>query len=374
MDDVDGQPARIGDGRARARDLGLVPGRLPTGPANAISDVPGIRVGHATVVSGADIRTGVTAIVHDHLLSGAATLPAGLAVFNGFGKMVGSTELAELGTLETPVLLTATLSVFRVADALLSYLHEVRWAARRPDDEPGTLNPVVAETNDGFLSDIWARPISADHVRVALDAAADGPVGEGCVGAGTGAGALGFKAGIGTASRIVSWAAGPVTLGALVQANFGGELTVLGTPIRAAEPLAAAGIADAEQGTGGSSGGSCVIVLATDAALGSRQLERVASRAFAGMARTGSDFSGRSGDYALAFSTAAGRAAAGPDEPVPSSDLDLLFTAAIEATEEAVLNSLFMATTTWGFRGHVRHAVPLDYVRACLRDRPVADQ
>jgi len=369
-------PVAIDGGRARARELGLVPGRLPTGPANAISDVPGIRVGHATVVAGADIRTGVTAIVHDDLLIGAAALPAGLSVFNGFGKMVGTTQVAELGRLETPVLLTATLSVFLVADALLSYLHELRWGGERHGgDEPGTLNPVVAETNDGYLSDIWARPITADHVRMALDnAAAGGLIAEGCVGAGTGTSALGFKAGIGTASRIVSLATGPVTLGALVQANFGGELTVLGTPFPAAEALAAAGIADAGHGFGGSSGGgasrlsggSCVIVLATDAALESRQLERVASRAFAGMARTGSDFSGRSGDYALAFSTAARRATAGPDEPVPHSDLDLLFRAAIEATEEAILNSLFMATTTRGFRGHVRRAVPLDDVRARL--------
>jgi D-aminopeptidase len=227
------------DRRARARDLGLAPGQLPTGPLNAISDVPGIRVGHASVVAGADIRTGVTAIVHDDLLSGASALPAGLAVFNGFGKMVGSTQLTELGTLETPVLLTATLSVFRVADALLSYLHERRWG-QHADEEPRTLNPVVAETNDGYLSDIWARPITPDHVRMALDAAAGAPaaepVTEGCVGAGTGTAALGFKAGIGTSSRTVTWSSGPVTLGVLVQANFGGELTVLGTPVPAAGP------------------------------------------------------------------------------------------------------------------------------------------
>jgi D-aminopeptidase len=353
--------------RARARDLGLAPGQLPTGPLNAISDVPGIRVGHATVVAGADIRTGVTAIVHDDLLSGASALPAGLAVFNGFGKMVGSTQLAELGTLETPVLLTATLSVFRVADALLGYLHERRWG-QHGAEEPRTLNPVVAETNDGYLSDIWARPITPGHVRMALDAAAAAPVaepvGEGCVGAGTGTAALGFKAGIGTSSRTVTWSSGPVTLGVLVQANFGGELTVLGTPVPAAEALAAAGIAG--QSGGEPPGGSCVIVLATDAALDSRQLERVAWRAFAGMARTGSDFSGRSGDYALAVSTAARRSAAGAGEPVPLRDLDLLFQAAIEATEEAILNSLFTAVTTRGFRGHVRHAVPLDYVRTRL--------
>ncbi len=369
----------MNNGRARARDLGLVPGQLPTGPLNAISDVPGIRIGHDTVVAGADIRTGVTAIVHDDLLSGATALPAGLAVFNGFGKMVGSTQLAELGTLETPVLLTATLSVFRAADALLSYLHALNWGNRRSahqhgahqhganqhgGQEPSTLNPVVAETNDGYLSDSWARPITAEHVRMALDAAAGGPVAEGCVGAGTGTAALGFKAGIGTSSRIVTWASGPLTLGVLVQANFGGELNVLGTPVPAAEALAAAGIAD-EPGEE-PPGGSCVIVLATDAALESRELERVARRAFAGMARAGSDFSGRSGDYALAFSTAAGRGAAGAGEPVPLRDLDALFQAAIEATEEAILNSLFMAVTTRGFRGHVRYAVPLDYVRTRL--------
>jgi D-aminopeptidase len=381
-------------GRARAREIGLAPGRLPTGVANAITDVPGIRVGHATLIEGTGIRTGVTAVVHDELLPrghdqvdgpqqghspqppGTGKLTAGLSVFNGFGKMVGSTQVAEVGTIETPVLLTATLSVFRVADALLSYLHEAHG-----DQAPGSLNPVVAETNDGYLSDIWARPITAEHVRIALDTAASGPVAEGCVGAGTGTGALGFKAGIGTSSRIVSPATGPVTLGVLVQANFGGELTVLGVPVPAPgnDP-------DPEPSDVGN---SCVIVLATDAALDSRQLERVAGRAFAGMARAGSDFAGGSGDYALAISTlrpataAATAAEGGPAPavagsfaasspaatapagyPVPDKDLDLLFQAAIEATEEAILNSLFMAVTTRGFRGHVRHAVPLDEVVA----------
>jgi D-aminopeptidase len=361
----------------------VAPGRLPAGPANAITDVPGIRVGHATVIEGTGIRTGVTAVVHDELLPhvprqgssprlpATGKLAAGLSVFNGFGKMVGSTQVAELGTIETPVLLTATLSVFRVADALLSYLRECYG-----DEPPGSLNPVVAETNDGYLSDIWARPITAEHVRMALDTAAGGPVAEGCVGAGTGTGALGFKAGIGTSSRVVSPATGPVTLGVLVQANFSGELTVLGAPVPAARREREPEPPDR--------GNSCVIVLATDAALDSRQLERVASRAFAGMARVGSDFSGGSGDYALAISTlrpatAAGQAAEGGSAaaeasspaaaasaryPVPGKDLDLLFQAAIEATEEAILNSLFMAVTTTGFRGHVRHAVPLDEVVA----------
>ena len=215
-------------GRARARELGLAPGILPTGPANAITDVPGIQVGHATVIEGSDIRTGVTAITHE-TLHRTGTMPAGLAVFNGFGKIVGTTQITELGTIETPVLLTSTLSVFRVADALLSYLHE-RAADNRAADYAAvaSLNPVVAETNDGFLSDIWARPITEQHVRTALDTAAGGPVAEGCVGAGTGTGALGYKAGIGTSSRVCALSAGSVTLGAVVQANFGGVLTVLG--------------------------------------------------------------------------------------------------------------------------------------------------
>jgi D-aminopeptidase len=349
--------------RARARDLGLAPGTMPTGPANAITDVPGVRVGHATLIEGSGIRTGVTAIVHDALLgpaggSGQGPLPAGLSVFNGFGKMVGSTQLAELGTIETPVLLTATLSVFRVADALLSYLHGLPG-----NSELGTLNPVVAETNDSYLSDIWARPITERHVHDALSSAASGPVAEGCVGAGTGTTALGFKAGIGTSSRAIKWTARPVALGVLVQANFGRELTVLGVPVPPPLPP------DEEP-----TANSCVIVLATDAPLDSRQLTRVASRAFAGLARTGSDFSGRSGDYALAFSTVGqgtgtGRATAGEACRVPEKDLDLLFLAAIEATEEAILNSLFMAVTTTGFGGHVRHAVPLDYVQALITNR-----
>ncbi len=340
--------------RARARELGLAPGALPPGPVNAITDVPGIRIGHATVIEAAgaghgELRTGVTAVLHDVLVgrepAGRRTLPAGLAVFNGFGKMTGSTQIAELGTIETPVLLTSTLSVFRVADALLSYMHGLPAYA-----QAATLNPVVAETNDGYLSDIWARAVTAAHVRAALDGATSGPVAEGCVGAGTGTRALGFKAGIGTSSRRAVLAAGPaVTVGAIVQANFGGVLTVGGMPVpssatRPAEP------------------GSCVIVLATDASLGSRELRRLASRAFAGMARTGSNFSGRSGDYALAISTAAADVRVAPDAAVPVKDLDLLFTAAIEATEEAILNSLFMAETTTGYQGHVSEAVPLDLV------------
>jgi D-aminopeptidase len=351
-------------GRARARYLGLAPGRLPTGPANALTDVPGIRVGQLTLIEGSDIRTGVTAVVPDALTSShparQRTLPAGLAVFNGFGKMVGTTQITELGTIETPVLLTSTLSVFRVADALLSYLHKMPGYANM-----ATLNPVVAETNDGYLSDIWARPITEDHVRAALDTAAAGPVAEGCVGAGTGTGALGYKAGIGTSSRVCEQSTGPVTLGVLVQANFGGELTVLGVPC----PPPAMTAAPRDQDHDQHAGNSCVIVLATDAQLDSRQLTRLAARTFGGMARAGSDFSGHSGDYALAVSTAEPQRAeqqkaADGGGSVPDKDLDLLFLAAIEATEEAILNSLFMAVTTTGVGGRIRDAVALDYVTA----------
>jgi D-aminopeptidase len=350
-------------GRARARDLDLAPGMLPTGPVNAITDVAGVRVGHATLIEGDGIRTGVTAIVHDALLTGTVdskgSLPAGLAVYNGYGKMVGSTQLRELGVIETPVLLTSTLSVFRVADALLSYLR------RLPGNRyAGTLNPVVAETNDGYLSDGWARAITDHDVWAAVYSAVSGPVPEGCVGAGTGTGALGYKAGIGTSSRLVSLAGGAVTVGALVQSNFGGTLTVRGVPVPPPPPADAAP-PDRPQGPE-PTGGSCVIVLVTDGRLDARQLERVAWRAFAGMARAGSDFSGRSGDYALAISTASEQGPGVGAGPFPINDLDLIFTAAIEATEEAILNSLLMAVTTAGFGGHVRHAVPLDYIRALV--------
>jgi D-aminopeptidase len=352
--------------RARARDLGIVPGSLPPGQYNAITDVPGVRVGHTTLVEGTDIRTGVTAIVHDRL-TGSQTLSAGLAVGNGYGKIVGTTQVSELGVIETPVVLTATMCTFRAADALVSYMLSL------PGNEKlETVNPVVAETNDGFLSDMRRRPVTEEHVLAALRGATSGPVAEGAVGAGTGTRALGFKAGIGTSSRVVDCGApgGPVTIGALVQANFGGTLTVLGVPVppepAASEaPAALASAAPASATPDGERGNSCVIVLATDAPLDSRRLGRVARRSFAGMARTGSDFSGRSGDYALAFSTAP------PAEPLPDSALDPLFVAAIDATEEAILNSLLAAHTVTGFRGHVKHAVPLDRVRELCRARGV---
>ena len=338
--------------RARAREIGIVVGGLPAGPLNAITDVPGVRVGHTTLIEGSDIRTGVTAVVHDRL-TGSQGLSAGLATGNGLGKIVGTTQVSELGVIETPVVLTGTLSTFRAADALVSYMLSL------PGNEKlETVNPVVAETNDGFLSDMRRRPVTEEHVLAALRGARAGPVAEGAVGAGTGTGALGFKAGIGTSSRIVACglSGGLLTLGVLVQANFGGTLTVLGVPVPPGQPRQPAD----EQGN------SCVIVLATDAPIDSRRLARLAGRSFAGMARAGSDFSGRSGDYALAFSTAPPQAG-----PLPDSALDPLFVAAADATEEAILNSLLAAETTAGFRGHVRHAVPLDRVRRLCAARGV---
>jgi D-aminopeptidase len=361
--------------RGRAREIGIVVGGLGPGQYNAITDVPGVRVGHTTLIEGSDVRTGVTAVVHDRL-TGSQALSAGLATGNGFGKIVGTTQLSELGVIETPVVLTGTLCTFRAADALVSYMLSL------PGNEKlETVNPVVAETNDGFLSDMRRRPVTEEHVLAALRGASAGPVAEGAVGAGTGTSALGFKAGIGTSSRIVD--CGPsgrlVTLGVLVQANFGGTLTVLGVPVPpgreqagldAGEPGEQSGQGSGEEATGeqsaGEPGNSCVIVLATDAPLDSRRLARAAWRSFAGMARAGSDFSGRSGDYALAFSTAPPEAA-----PLPDSSLDPLFVAAADAAEEAILNSLLAAETTVGFRGHVRHAVPLDRVRRLCAARGV---
>jgi D-aminopeptidase len=314
---------------ARARQLGVEIGALGTGAGNAI-----------------------TAVVPARVMAAGAQCPAAVAVGNGYGKLVGSTQVAELGVLETPILLTATLSAFRVADALVEYL-----LARPGYEAVQSINPVVGETNDGFLSDIRARPLRYEHVAAAIDSASGGPVAEGAVGAGTGTGALGFKAGVGTSSRVLPGPAAAVTVGALVQANFSGTLTVMGVPIPSDAALAGVGPGAAGQ-PDEPPGNSCVIVVATDAPLDARQLGRIARRALTGLARTGSDFSGGSGDYVIAFSTARPGGAV-----IPDADLDLIFRATIDAVEEAILNSLFMAETTTGFRGHVRYAVPHAWVR-----------
>ncbi|MPZ94069.1 MAG: S58 family peptidase [Propionibacteriales bacterium] len=338
----------------RARDLGIVPGSLRPGPLNALTDVPGVFVGHTTVDDGADLHTGVTAVLFSQLGAARRTLPCGLFVGNGHGKLVGATQVQELGVLETPILLTSTLSTFRAADALLTYM-----LAQPGYDDVRTLNPLVGETNDGFLSDIRRRAITEEHVLAALAAAGPELPAEGCVGAGTGTSALGFKSGVGTSSRVVAVDGSAVTLGALVQSNFSGLLTVLGVPMPADELV---GVGDAAEMPDGN---SCMIVLATDAPLDARRLARVARRAVFAMGRVGSDFGGGSGDYAVAVSTA-------PDDLalVPDSAMNGLFAAAIESVEEALLNSLFAATTTTGC-GHVQHAVPHDQVEARLRERGV---
>ncbi|MFQ5677881.1 MAG: P1 family peptidase [Gemmatimonadota bacterium] len=334
--------------RPRARELGIRIGRLPSGPLDAITDVAGVRVGHATLVAGDSIRTGVTAILPRSGNLFRNRVRAAIAVGNGFGKLVGLSQVNELGELETPILLTGTLSVFRAADALLDTL-----LAEPANREVRSMNPVVGETNDGFLSDIRVRPIRPEHVRAALRDASGGPVEEGSVGAGTGTVALGWKGGIGTASRRVAASAGGFTVGVLVQTNYGGDLRIAGVP------------AGRELGTGirgtGPDGGSVMIVVATDAPLAHRELQRLAYRAFLGIARTGSFMSHGSGDYAIAFSTSSA-----PSRRDPRL-LSSLFEAVVEATEEAVLNSLLRATTVKGFRGHEAQALPVERVLELLR-------
>jgi D-aminopeptidase len=286
--------------------------------------------------------------VPDAVARAGGSLPAGLFAGNGYGKLIGATQLAELGEIESPVVLTGTLSAFRAADALLTYL-----LGLPGNDRLISANPVVGETNDGFLSDIRARPITEQHVLAALSTATTGPVAEGAAGAGTGTSALGFKAGMGTSSRILCLRENrTATIGVLVQANFSGVLTVRG--VRVPVP--------GEPGDYGArpAGNSCMIVVATDLALDSRQLTRVARRAVFAMGRTGADFAHGSGDYAIAFSTGSGGG-------MPDADLDPAFAAVQDAVEEAILNSVFMATSMTGHRGRFRYAVPLDLVVSSCR-------
>jgi D-aminopeptidase len=336
----------------RARELGLVVGDLPTGRYNALTDVPGIRVGHTTLIQPPRVHSGVTAIVPEGV-GPDSPLPAGVFAGNGYGKLLGTTQIAELGALETPVLLTSTLSAFRVADAL------VGWILQRPEGAGvRSVNPVVGECNDGLLSDNRSRPVREEHVRAALESASGGPVAEGCVGAGTGVTALGFKAGIGTSSRRVLLADLEVTLGVLVQANFGGTLRVLGRMVTPAD----VGVPTADPGP---QAGSCMVVAATDAPLDARQLTRLARRAVYGLARVGAAYGHGSGDYGLAFGTRPLGTPAGP-AVVSDDGLDPLFTAVLDAVEEAVLNSLLTATTTTGPGGDTRHPLPAAGLLALL--------
>ncbi len=341
--------------RPRARDVGVAIGHLTPGRHNAITDVPGVLVGHETIIIGDSIRTGVTAILpHDGNVFSERPRAA-IYVGNGFGKLLGVTQVNELGELETPILLTGTLSVFRAADALLDTL------LVQPDNlGVRSMNPVVGETNDGYLSDIRARPVRPEHVRAALRSASGGPVEEGSVGAGTGTTALGWKGGIGTASRVVSAGGVDVTVGVLVQTNFGGRLTIDGVPV--GDRLGELGLRSAAAPFPTHRDGSVMIVVATDLPLAHRELERVALRTFMGVARTGSYMSYGSGDYAIAFST-------GEGDPVrDGGSLSRIFEAVVEATEEAIVNSLFRATTVAGHRGRSMRALPIPETLDILRE------
>jgi D-aminopeptidase len=348
--------------RARARDLGVAPGVFAPGANNAITDVAGVRVGHVTVMEGAGVRTGVTAIVPHDGNAYLDRVPAAIWVGNGFGKLIGSTQANELGELETPILLTCTLCVWKAADAM------VEWMLAKPGMERvRSINPVVGETNDGGLNDIRARPVTAEHVRQALETAAGGAVAEGSVGAGHGTVAFGWKGGIGTSSRVLPSSLGGYTLGVLVQSNFGGVLQVAGAPV--GQELGQYAFKDALSRDGGD--GSIMIVVATDAPISDRNLKRVASRAMMGLGRTGSSASNGSGDYVIAFSTAkevrrASTATRLQTTELANEAMSGLFEAVVEATEEAIYNSLFQATRVTG-NGRTVEAIPLDTVREVLR-------
>lgn len=368
------------ESRVRARDLGIAPGIFATGEHNAITDVEGVRVGHATVREGDTVRTGVTAILPHGGNAYLSRVPAAIHVGNGFGKLAGSTQVGELGELETPILLTCTLCVWKAADAMAD------WMLRQPGMEKvQSINPVVGETNDGGLNDIRARPIIAAHVRQALEGAKGGAVTEGSVGAGTGTVAFGWKGGIGTSSRKLPASLGGWTVGVLVQSNYGGVLQMGGAPV--GRELGQYAFRNAVSATDvpmrgelarwtrdpadDRGDGSVIVVIATDAPLSDRNLRRLASRAMMGLGRTGSSASNGSGDYAIAFSTADSVRRAFGAERLQTTELandqtSALFQGGVDAVEEAVYNSLLMATSETG-NGQTVEALPLDRLRPVLR-------
>ena len=353
--------------RKRARELGITPGVLPAGRWNAITDVQGVKVGHVTLIEGDDIRTGVTAILpHDGNIF-QEKVPAGIAVGNGFGKLTGSTQVNELGEIETPIVLTNTLSVPAAAEALIDWT-----LLQKGNEEVRSVNPVVGETNDGWLNDIRVRAVTKASVLEALNVAESGLVGEGCVGAGVGTVCFGWKGGIGTSSRVLPKSLGGYTVGALVQSNFGGVLQMDGIPVGKA--LGQYYLMDELDEA--SADGSIMIVIATDASLSDRNLLRLAKRGLAGLARTGASMSNGSGDYAIAFSVPEetrrmperrGRVWAYPE--TPNDLVSPLFQAAIEATEEAIYNSLCMAETMTGYRKRIVEALPLDRLKSIISKR-----
>jgi D-aminopeptidase len=349
--------------RPRARDIGVAPGVFAPGARNAITDVRDVTVGQVTVIEGDSVRTGVTAILPHRGNLYRERVPAALHVGNGFGKLLGVTQLRELGELETPILLTCTLCVWKAADAM------VEWLLARPDmTNVRSINAVVGETNDGGLNAIRSRPIRAEHVRRALESAGD-TVEEGSVGAGTGTVAFGWKGGIGTSSRVLPASLGGWTVGVLVQSNFGGVLQVLGVPV--GRELGRYSFQRDVSSAVDRGDGSIMIVVATDAPLSDRNLERIAGRAIMGLSRTGSSASNGSGDYVIAFSTSQSvrRPFDAPrlsTQELANEETSALFQATVEATEEAIYNSLFRASTVTG-NGRTVEALPLDRVREILR-------
>lgn len=361
------------DARPRARDIGLVVGTFSTGPLNAITDVAGVKVGHATVIEGDDIRTGVTAIIPGPGNLYTHPIPGWIHVGNGYGKLIGETQVREFGELETPILLTCTLCVWSAANALKE------WTYLQPGMGEHTVNPVVGETNDSRVNNMWADPVRREHVFAALANASGGPVEEGSVGAGTGTQAFGWKGGIGTSSRVLPESLGGYTVGVLVQTNYGGTLTINGAPVGRElgtysyrEQLENKGKDDHQED------GSIMIVVATDAPLNARSLDRLAMRAIMGLARTGSFASNGSGDYVIAFSTdPTVRRPRFSNDPVTSDALvnesmSPLFAITAEATEEAIYNAIFKATTVSSSRGTLK-AIPIEDLQRILEKYQVLD-
>ncbi len=346
----------------RLRDHGIEIGVLRPGKYNAISDVEGVQVGHKTLIKGQNIRTGVTAILPHKGNIFQQKVPAAIFIGNGFGKLAGYSQVEELGNLETPVILTNTLSVPRASEALISY------SLGLPGNENiRSVNPLVGETNDGFLNDIRARHVKEEDILDAIENAGSGSVTEGNVGAGTGTVCFGYKGGIGTASRVLPNESGSFTVGVLVQTNFGGILEINGVPV-------AKEMGDYPDAYKYQSDGSCMIVVATDAPLDPRNLKRLGKRAFMALAKTGGIASNGSGDYVVAFSTTpANRISyqnkdiALPGHFLKNEAMTPLFLAVIEATEEAVLNSLFAAETMSGHQGHTVKALPIKKVLNIMR-------
>jgi D-aminopeptidase len=350
--------------RPRPRDIGLKIGVLSAGKLNAITDVPGVKVGHETIIIADSIRTGVTAIIPYEGNIFQSKVPAAIFSGNGFGKLAGITQVQELGNLETPVILTNTLSVATAMEAVIDYT-----LAQKGNEAVQSVNAVVGETNDGWLNDIRGRHINKEHVLNAIRKAGDGAVEEGSVGAGTGTVCFGFKGGIGTSSRVLPESLGGYTVGVIVQSNFGGVLEIAGVPV--GKELEKFSFSNQLLNN---VDGSCMMVVATDAPLDARNLGRLARRAFIGMGKTGGIASNGSGDYVIAFSTAASiRVPYRPDRRLEEgaylhNDLTSpLFMAAIEATEEAIINSLFAAETMKGRSSHVAEALPLDQVADLLK-------